>query len=64
MLHGIGLTEILVVLGVIVLLFGARRIPQMGRSLGQGIHNFYREVIGRSEDDTVSLPPSSGDQKS
>lgn len=45
---GLGTTELLVILGVAVLLFGAGRIPEIAKSLGKGIREFKkagREVI-------------------
>jgi sec-independent protein translocase protein TatA len=54
----IGFTEILIVLLVFVLLFGARRIPEIGASIGKGIKEFknsLREV--NDADDTRPLSP-------
>jgi sec-independent protein translocase protein TatA len=59
MLGNLGITEILIVVGVVVLLFGARRIPEVGRSLGQGINNFYRSLTGRADVESPPLPRSS-----
>jgi sec-independent protein translocase protein TatA len=44
---GIGLPELLIVLLIILLLFGARRLPEMGRSLGQGMREFKDSVTGK-----------------
>lgn len=41
-----GFWEILIVLGVLLLLFGARRLPEMGRSLGRGMREFKDAVTG------------------
>lgn len=43
-IFGLGGTELLVVLGIVLLLFGATRIPQLARGLGQGIREFRKEV--------------------
>lgn len=40
MLGSIGITELAVILGVVVLLFGAKRLPQLGRSFGEFIREF------------------------
>lgn len=37
-----GGTEILLILGVIILFFGARKIPELARGLGQGITEFRK----------------------
>ncbi len=39
---GIGTQEIILILVIIVVLFGATKIPQLGSSIGQGIKNFKR----------------------
>ena len=40
LLGGLSGTELLVILLIVVLLFGARRIPELARGLGEGIRNF------------------------
>jgi sec-independent protein translocase protein TatA len=39
---GLGTTEIIIIAFVIVLLFGGKRLPQLGRSLGSAITNFKK----------------------
>ncbi|WP_034386827.1 twin-arginine translocase TatA/TatE family subunit [Deinococcus sp. YIM 77859] len=41
-----GPLEIILILVVIALLFGARKLPELGRGMGQGIKEFKREVHG------------------
>ncbi|MFN7979362.1 MAG: twin-arginine translocase TatA/TatE family subunit [Vicinamibacterales bacterium] len=36
----IGLPEMLVILAIIILIFGANRLPELGRGIGSGIRNF------------------------
>jgi sec-independent protein translocase protein TatA len=36
----IGIPELLIVLAIIVLIFGANRLPELGRGIGKGIRNF------------------------
>jgi sec-independent protein translocase protein TatA len=51
----IGPLEILLLLFVLLLLFGASRLPQMGRELGQGIRGFKDELSdGLKEDEAES----------
>lgn len=45
----IGIQELLVVLLILVLLFGATKLPQIGRGLGEGIRNFKRGVKDGTE---------------
>ena len=45
------MSEWIVVLVAIVILFGATRIPQLGDSLGKGIRNFRNAVAGNDEEE-------------
>ena len=44
-----GIWELLIVLGIILLIFGARRLPEIGSSLGRGIRTFKTAVTGEDE---------------
>ena len=46
---GLGWTEVLVVVFLIVVLFGAKRLPDIGKSLGAGIREFKKSVTGEGE---------------
>lgn len=46
----LGLPEILLIAVVLLLLFGAKRLPEIGRSLGKGIIEFKKSVTGADED--------------
>ena len=46
---GLGWTEVLVVVFLIVVLFGAKRLPDIGKSLGSGIREFKKSVTGEGE---------------
>jgi len=37
---GIGVPELLVILAIVILIFGASRLPELGRGIGKGIKNF------------------------
>jgi sec-independent protein translocase protein TatA len=45
----IGLPEILIVLVIALIVFGPKRLPEMGRSLGRGIREFKESVTGHDE---------------
>jgi sec-independent protein translocase protein TatA len=42
--------EILIILVVLLLLFGAKRLPEMGRSLGRGMREFKDAVTGKDDE--------------
>lgn len=44
MLPNIGVTEGLILLGIVLLLFGAKRLPEIGGSLGKGIREFKTSI--------------------
>ncbi len=43
---GISISELLILLVVLLLVFGAKRLPEMGRSLGKGMREFKDSVTG------------------
>jgi sec-independent protein translocase protein TatA len=51
---GIGIQEIVIILIVGLLVFGAARLPKIARSLGQGIKEFKKTVKGLDDDDDES----------
>ena len=46
-----GLAEMLLVFGILMLLFGAKKLPALARGLGQGFRNFKGELKPPSDDD-------------
>jgi sec-independent protein translocase protein TatA len=55
-MFGLGLTELLVILGIVVIVFGATRLPQIGKGLGEGIRNFR---IAHREPPQIEANPDS-----
>ena len=46
-----GLPEILIILVIVVLIFGANRLPELGRGIGKGIRNFKDATKNAHDDD-------------
>jgi len=55
----LGVGELVIIFLIVVVLFGASRLPQLGRGLGEGIRNF-KKGIGSSEE----IPESTESKKS
>ena len=60
---GIGIWELLILLLVLLLVFGPKRLPEMGRQLGQGMREFKDSVSGKDDvddpiDEVAELPPA------
>jgi sec-independent protein translocase protein TatA len=53
---GISIPELLILLLVLLLVFGAKRLPEMGRSLGKGMREFKDSVTGVEESVTNPTP--------
>ena len=54
----IGPMEIVLLLVLALLLFGAKRLPEIGRSLGSGMREFKDSVTGNTPDPQPELPPA------
>jgi sec-independent protein translocase protein TatA len=51
MIPRLGLPEILVILAIVILIFGANRLPELGRGVGKGIRNFKESIGGGSKEE-------------
>ncbi len=65
MFHMPTLPELLIILAIIFVLFGASRIPEAGKALGAGIRNFKKALSGEleEEENTKKLPEKKEDTK-
>ena len=62
---GIGIWEIAILLLIALLVFGPKRLPEMGRSLGRGMREFKDSISGKDQDDDDERPgalPASRDE--
>ena len=57
MLGNIGPLEIIVVLIIALIVFGPKRLPELGNSLGKGIREFKDSVTGDNKDDDAVEDP-------
>jgi sec-independent protein translocase protein TatA len=46
-----GMAELLVILLIVLLLFGGAKIPQLAKSLGEGIREFKKSIVGKDDND-------------
>ena len=51
--------HLLIIAVIIVLLFGAKRLPELGRSLGTGMREFKASVTGENEEDKPAVVEAS-----
>ena len=48
---GIGIQELLVILVIVIIIFGAGKLPQLGRGLGEGIRNFKSSLKSAGDEE-------------
>ena len=59
MFGSLGLPELLVIFAIILVVFGAGKLPQLGKGLGEGISNF-RDGLGKGKEEK---PPAQLEEK-
>ena len=47
---GLGMSELLVILVIVIVIFGASRLPQLGKGVGEGIRNFKHSLKSGQEE--------------
>ncbi len=62
MLGNIGPLEIAIVLIIALIVFGPKRLPELGSSLGRGLREFKETVTGEKKDDDVDVKAISATQ--
>ncbi len=61
-MFGLGVPELLIILVIVVLLFGAGKLPQIGSGLGEGIRNFRKSMKEKNEVDITPQKPEDKDK--
>ena len=54
MIGGLGTTELMIIFGIVIVLFGASRLPELGGGIGKAIKNFKKAT---SEPDEIDVTP-------
>ena len=58
MLGGLGTSELMIILAIVVVLFGASRLPELGGGIGKAIKNFKKAT---NEPDEIDVTPGKSD---
>ena len=60
-MKSLGIPELLIVLVIVILIFGVGRLPQIGRGLGQAIHDFRASLAGKDTGEGKTKAGNGGD---
>jgi sec-independent protein translocase protein TatA len=58
-MFGLGTTELIIILVLVMVIFGAGKLPDIGNALGKGIRNFKKSV---EHDDEIDITPKEGEE--
>ena len=62
-MFGLGTSELMIILAIVVVLFGARRLPELGSGVGKAIRNFKSGLSGKDELDVTPKTDEVSDGK-
>lgn len=48
-MFGLGMSELLIISTILLMIFGAKQLPELGGALGKGIRNFRKAATGHEE---------------
>ena len=63
MFNNIGPTELIIVLVIVLLIFGPKRLPGLGKQLGSGMREFKDSITGRDRDEDEPPTPADGGRR-
>lgn len=63
-MFSVGPTEIALIFGVALLVFGPKKLPELGRALGQGLGNFKKSLTDAQHELKTAIKESEPEQKS
>ena len=55
---GLGLPELLLILGIVLLLFGSKKLPELAKSLGKAQREFKKGVREQDDEEPTKAPPA------
>lgn len=62
-MFGLGTQELIIILGIALFIFGAKKLPEIGRGLGKSIREFKSSVTGEEEKEDPAKPKEIGKEK-
>jgi len=62
-MFGLGYQELLLILVIVLILFGANRLPELARSLGSSVKEFTKGVSEASEDESTAAAKKEDEKK-
>lgn len=63
-MFGLGATELIIILVIVIILFGASRLPEIGKGIGEAIKNFKKSTSEPPEIDVTPENKSEGTEES
>jgi sec-independent protein translocase protein TatA len=54
----VGITELLVILAIVLLMFGSKKLPELADGMGKAIRNFKRGINAEDEEDVTPTTPA------